>query len=218
MRIFISHSWEEVNYYEEMVGLIDFVLGSDTWTNMSIPRDKALNVLTAQSLRYEEEARRLEEALWNAEAALRDPSLPDAISLTKWIDGMPVEVPTVGSVRNEIDRIRYELAELGMKAGRDRGVPVDPKGASAHIRAYPELAHAIREKLQTADLVFVLLTRLVRLHQWVDYEVALSAMVDIPIIGVRPESFRETYEDRIDMNEIIDMDEDDVRRVLNAFR
>ena len=83
MRIFISHSWEEVNYYEEMVGLIDVVLGSDTWTNMSIPREKALNVLTAQSLRYEEEARRLEEALWNAEAALRDLSCEVAEELER---------------------------------------------------------------------------------------------------------------------------------------
>lgn len=217
LKVFISHSWSENHHYERFVNLLEGVLVDAKWENVSIPRSAAIDILNEESLRHENEYRRLEEALWRASAQLRDPNLPDVTSRIVWVGGQVKEVPTVGSVRAEMERIKSLMGQLEKKACKAHGYPYDPKNASKHIRTYPELSIAIRDRLQAANLVFVLLTPLVRLKKWVDYEIALTSMVDVPIIGVQFGSSYISHDIHVDCDDIIALESQELRRVSDPF-
>jgi hypothetical protein len=221
VKVFISHAWGENTEYERFVDTLDQVFDHTKWINLSIPRSAAIDVLREELARQENELTRLKEELWRARARLRDPSLPDAISRTVWKDGESREVETVGSVRAKIHSLQaalesylYIRQDLGLELPED--LHVDRKNASAHISAYPALSAAIRDRLQKAEIVFVLLTSMVRLHEWVDHEIRLSAMLEVPIIGVKTQ-FVVSQDIHVDCDEVIDWSKAQIERIVGRF-
>jgi hypothetical protein len=190
LRLFISHTWSADRHYQSFVERLNVVLGDTSWQNLSIPQSAAVDLIEARTARHKDALAKLFDELWEAQARLQDPKLRDAVSVTVIRDGKLVELPTIGSVRREIAKIESSIGEIegpsremrhSLSSNKEdpelaiaRSQRLSPakleKFTSRAIEVHPDLSNALRDRIQESDMVFVLLTQMVRLNTWVDHE------------------------------------------------
>jgi hypothetical protein len=215
VKVFISHAWTENAEYERFVNTLDQVIGRTKWTNLSVPRSAAIDVAREESKIQGDEFLRLNEELWRARARLRDSKLPDVRWRIRFKDDKIMEEETRGSVQAKIEELETSLERYG---SRRRDVVDDLKHAGRQIRAFPTLSSVIRERLKEAEIAFVLLTSMVRLHDWVDYEIRLSPALKVPMVGIKIQSVDISRDFKNDCREVIDWSNTEIERILDRLR
>lgn len=219
VKVFISHTWDEGLKYDQMTIILDQVLGHGQWTNVSVPQTGPIDVPGEQLRRQRSQVDRLEDELWEARARLSDPSLPDVVSRTVWRGGEQKELETVGTINAKIAAIRTRLEPFReMRQGlQSDSYTIDHKWASASVRASPELSIAIRNRMEQADIMLLLITSMVRLREWVDYEIALAALLAIPTIGIRAMSDNLSPDFRVVCDEVVEWDNAQIAAALKRL-
>jgi hypothetical protein len=196
-KIFISHTWSANSLYEALVARFDSILGCANWENISIPKSAAVDLLEVEREHNRDKREKLNNDLWQARAKLADPALRDALSLTVFRDGKLVELPTVASVSREIGLLQSALDELDdpsreLAEAIDhndgyqrtlRGAGLD-KDISRQIRLHPVISRVLHDRVGQSDLIFVLLTGMVWINEWVEHELKIARGWDLPTIGV----------------------------------
>jgi hypothetical protein len=218
VRVFICHSWNECDEYEEFVRTLDEAFSSTGWTNLSIPRIAALDVAQEERRINSDEVTRLQEALWRARMRLSDPGLRDVVSRTIYKrDGTVTEAETLRTVKKQISQLEQALAATGYVSKSEifEDLVRVQKFASDFIYKYPVLFAAIRERITESQIVFVLLTSMVRLHEWIQYEIRLTESLGRPTIGVKVESAFDSRDFHLRCEHII---ENNVAEVLTAAK
>jgi hypothetical protein len=171
-RLFISHAWTETLEYERFVCTLDRALDG-RWRNLSVPRSKAIDILADEDRRRKDKLPWLQEELWRAEVRLQDPKLPKVFgSRYVFRDGELREVPTVDSVKAEVESLKAQISALKLERRSPQELdqepdpissiedyfrPPDPskpnKYLSAYVEDHPALSGAIRNRLSESELV-----------------------------------------------------------------
>jgi hypothetical protein len=214
--IFISHDWNESVLYDQLTALLELRFGNMGWTNLSVPKGEAIQLVGYDRSGIENSLDRLEDEIIRVQAALRRPGLPTSFSRVVWdVHGNRREEDCFGSLEAELHRL---LAQRSAILGKDYVTPpeyVDPKGASSQIRLHPELSLAIRKRILRADAILVLVTPFCRLRRWVDFEIRVAATSRTKVIAVVANGYA-SPDFYIDCRAVVTLDPEGIRDAFDA--
>jgi hypothetical protein len=213
LRIFISHDWNAATVYESFTGLLDELLGCDSWINLSIPKLQALD-LSGTPLNTESTLNQLEDELIRVQATLSKSDLP-LYRVTWDASGNRHEEEGRVSLMMRLAELRNQIADCALGTPGYEVCPelVDRKGVSRSIRMHPQLALAIRRRIAQADIVFVLVTPYCRFRRWIDFEIAVCAGMPARVFAVEAGGYA-TQDFYIDCERLVPWDPEQLRIVI----
>lgn len=225
--LFVSHAWTETTEYEAFTCALDRALGGQ-WTNCSVPRNQAIDILADEERRRKDRLPWLEEELWRAEVRLQDPKLPKIFgSRYVYRNGELREVPSVDTVKAEIESLRGQIAYAKLERKSPKELETHTDGASisknyfgqtkylsAYVGDFPALSGAIRDRIGRSELVFLLLTPMIIPNRWVYYEFSMCSNLGIPVVGVRLPSTSGFRDLELQLSHVIDSQSSEIDREI----
>ena len=217
--ILISHAWSEHEQYQSFVGLLDDLLGKENWQNLSIPYDNALDLSGTGPITDELSRTRAEITKLRAQLAV----LPDFLERVVWdANGNRRKIEGRGSVLKKLKEALANEEELAERLAKrlpnehplqDRLALMNKGFLAKLIDLHPTLALALRHRIESARVVFVLITPLCMFRTWIDYETATASDLHIPVIAVMAGG-TQTNDLTFKCSKVIQWERDAIRAVL----
>jgi hypothetical protein len=217
--IFISHAWSEHERYQSFVGLIDELLGEDSWRNVSISFDSALNLSKAGLIKSAHTC--CIDEITQLRARLSSPNLPESLVRISWdAQGNRREVEGRRSIERKLldalvrkEKLEDENEELLKDDDAQSRFHRMEKGVALQIELHPNISLTIRDGIKSANQVFVLVTSMCKFRKWIDYEIATARELRVPVIAVMAGGIQ-TSDLSIDCSKVIPWNPDTIRRAL----
>ncbi len=213
--IFISHSWEESDIYDDFVALLNQVLGPDTWINSSVPRKEAIDLSKVQN--EADELQRIEDEIERIRAQIRISGLPEGFCRIIYSpDGKRTEIEGKLSLRRKLKSLEENKTSLLAKnVMSDTAIQWINKYGAHMMAEWPLLSNAIRRRIDSSHLIFLLITPSCLFQPWINYEVSVAESRAIPVIGVKAGGHNARELD-LRCTSIFDWDESSIKEVINS--